>query len=212
MFSQNNKRNVKVMPANKTEQLAHNNPYIIVPQTDGDSVEENIDSNLLNTQTISLFIPDDLLVKAIQLDQKNCTVRTIIMIDMIMSSLYFMNGLFFGLICFLISFSGYLATISYKKSLMICYLIYQYMQVFVRFFNLLAISTWPEQFGYNGTITNSDDGTNTQQNIPGDYYLAILLYFTLFFCQFVIAGFITQYYKLLPTTQELNRIKSYLPS
>jgi hypothetical protein len=34
MFSKNLKRNVKVMPANKTEQLAHNNPYIIVPQTD----------------------------------------------------------------------------------------------------------------------------------------------------------------------------------
>ena len=209
MFSKNNKRNVKVLPANKTEQLNSNNPYIIVPQTD-DSLNENIDVNLLNNQPISLYIPDDLLEKAIALDQKNCSVRCIIMVDIIMSCLYFMNGLFFGLICFLISLSGYLATISYKKSLMTCYVIYQYLQVFGRFINLIAISTWPEQFGY--TYINTNNSSNVHQNTQGEYYLAVLLYFTLFFCQFIIAGIITQYYKLLPTTKELDRIKHYLPS
>jgi len=214
MFSHKNKKGVSVYPGNTTSYLDKSNPYIIIDQTDDEQSDTESQiappatsslhsaSPLNGSNTNVVYLPEDLLQKAQLLEENNCPVRSIIMIDIVMSCLYFFDGFIGGLLCFFISTNGYLATIYYKRSLMICYLVYQYFQVFLRLATAITIVTIPRQHDYNNTV---DD-----RNQPIDeYFLNTGVYFLLFFCQTCIACFITKYYKLLPNDNERQRIKLY---
>ena len=208
MLGNKNKKLVSVYPGNATTYLHESNPYVQINQDDS---SDNAVANALNQCEQQdgidrIYIPDDLLEKATKLEKNNCAVRFICFCDIIMSGLYFFNGWIFGLVCMIVSTNGYLATIYYNKSLMVCYLIYQYMQVFVRFLNMIVLAFAPNEFGYNSTVS-----TRNNQEQSG-YFLHLIILFVLFFFQTAIAGFITNYYKLLPTTLERQRIKSYRPS
>ena len=200
MLKKNNKTLVSVYPGNTTTQLNENNPYVQIPCNDPDAF---LDTN--GVVVSQIFIPDDLLQRAIELENNNCAVRFILTIDIIMSCLYFLNDWVFGGICLIASINGYTATIYYKKSLMICYLIYQYLQVSGRFVLCMFIVSDPQYIGFNSTSNQS-----VQEH--ESYAFVIGLNFLYFACQVFIASFITKYYKLLPTNKERARIKSYLPS
>jgi len=211
MFKHKNKKRVTVYPGNTTSYLDNSNPYIMIDTDDEQLDTETTNSSAtpstpstLDSRGAIVYLPEDLLQKAKLLEENNCLVRSIIMIDIVMSGLYFLDGLLSGLVCMFISTSGYLATIYYKRSLMICYLAYQYFQVFLRLANVIIIMAIPQQYGYNRTVT-----TNATAHQNEGYFLNIAVYFLLFVCQTIIACFITKYYKLLPNNEERQRIKSY---
>ena len=200
MLKKTNKKLVSVYPGNTTTQLNEDNPYAQIPCTDTDAFEDT--DGIVVSQ---IFIPDDLLQRALELEKYNCTARFILIIDIIMSSLYFLSGWLLGGICLIASVNGYMATVYYKKSLLICYLVYQYLQVSARFVMCMFIATEPQYIGFNDTSYQSKEEQEA-------YALTIGLNFLYFVCQVCIASFITRYYKLLPTNEERTRIKSYLPS
>lgn len=199
-----NKTLVTVYPGNTTSYLDNSNPYILIDDIDSDQTTTSRPESQprRNSGDRGINLPDDLLQKALMLEKNNCLVRTICMLDIIMSCLYFFDGWIGGLLCLFASTNGYLATIYYKPSLMSCYLIYQYFQVFLRLANIITLVTEPQQYGYNRTFI---DYTNQQDSSNG-YFFNIGVYFFLFFCQTYIACFITRYYQLLPNNNERQRI------
>ena len=88
---------------------------------------------------------------------------------------------------------------------MLCYLIYQYVQVFLRFADTVYLTANPTSYGYNETTVQ----TTIEQEVYG---INIIFNWILFLCQMIIALFITKYYKLLPSDTERRRIQSYIDS
>jgi len=197
-----NKMVVTVYPGNTTSYLDNSNPYIMNDDNHNQTYARYESPSSRNGSVDrGVILPEDLLVKASQLDAINCPVRTIVMLDIVMSCLYFLDGLIGGIVCLLASINGYIATIYYKQSLMICYLLYQYFQVFLQLTNIISLIAEPQQYGYNHTF--SEFSVNNRDR----YFLNIGVFFFLFFCQITVAVFITKYYQLLPDAQALQRIR-----
>lgn len=197
-----NKTLVTVYPGGTISSLDNSNPYIMLEDQESPrTASARYESAPLASDERMMSLPEDLLQKAIQLDAIECPVRTIIMLDIIMSCLHFLNGWIGGLVCLLASTNGYLATVYYKRSLMVCYLMYQYFQVFIRLAGIIILIAEPQQYGYNHTFTEFS------VNASDRYFLSLGVDLFFFFCQTTIAVFITKYYKLLPGAEARQRIR-----
>jgi len=171
---------VKVHP-NRDEYISRDNPYIVL-STDEMFIQQ---------------IPDALIQKAMRIEQMNCSVKCICLIDIIFSTYYFMYNVLLGFLCTMLSVGGYMSTIYYKKSLMCGYVIYQYLQVVGRVFNLIYFAT-PENTRdvQNGTVTE-------------DFYVDGIIFMSIMtLCQIIITAFIHKYYYLLPTEHEKRQIQA----
>ena len=169
--------------------LDNDNPYISVSDTEP----------LLHSTQVHL--PDDLIIKARKIESMNCSIRIICLCDIFMSMYYFYINTFIALFLLSISMSGYLSTVYYKKSLMCCYMGYQYVQTAARFSNLIYFITVPHT-----APTNKENSTGTFI-VVADPVGGTLLLCALFFMQLIIAVFVTKYYKLLPSEEDKNRIR-----
>ena len=197
-----NKTLVTVYPGGTTSYLDNSNPYIMLGDHESaPTASTRYEPTPRASDERITSLPEDLLQKATQLDTIECPVRTIIMLDIIMSCLHFLDGWIGGLVCLLASTNGYLATVYYKRSLMVCYLMYQYFQVFIRLAGIIILIAEPQQYGYNHTFTEFNPRASDR------YFLSIGVDLFFFFCQTIIAVFITKYYKLLPGAEARQRIR-----
>ena len=186
----------------------------------------NTNGTNTNDSRYELHIPPDLIAAAIKIDQMTCTVRTVCLFDIFISTLYFLNGAMIGIIAMVASTNGYFATIYYKKSLMCCYVGYQFFQVLIRFANLLYIilqgdvgstrtvvsaATTTNVTNTNKT-NNTTDATTTSSNFNyfDNYATNIVILAFLFLCQCIITGLVYQYYTLLPSNEQKRRIQQYI--
>jgi len=165
------------------------NPYISINDTEP----------LLNNAQIQL--PNDLIIKARTIESMNCSIRIICLCDIFMSMYYFYINTFIALFLMSVSMSGYLSTVYYKKSLMCCYMGYQYIQTAARLSNLIYFIYIPST-----ALTNQANTTSTLIVI-NDPVVGTLLLCVLFFLQLIIAVYVTKYYKLLPSEEDKNRIR-----
>ena len=92
---------------------------------------------MLDRTEDSFDMPDEYLDRALEIDRMLCLVKFICGTDIVLSSYYFLLNPFLGGVLCIISINGFMATIYYKRSLMCCYVGYQYLQVFGRGFNFL---------------------------------------------------------------------------
>ena len=172
-------------------ELDKNNPYLI----DNDEEHSNSNSNSI------LEMPLETLDKAVYLQQMKCPTQFICLCDLFFSFYYYYINFWFGVFTTVASFNGYLSTIYLKKSLMFCYVIYQYMQLFFRLINssyLIYLATLPSnESGKNETVV-------VVENLPTNLAISVIL----FVLQINIAIFITKYYNRLPTEEERRRIHS----
>ena len=169
--------------------LNSNNPYVT-----------NENEPLLQNPISRISIPSDLINKAIQVEKLTCPVKVICICDIFMNTYYFfVNPIIGGILC-IVSINGYLATIYYKRSLMFCYLIYQYLQVCGRLTTLVIAIDYAVQ-PVSNTTTN-----NTMVAFYNPVVSPILLGVMLLL-QIYIAYFVTKFYKLLPNKEELERVR-----
>ena len=166
-----------------------NNPYI-----------NNENEPLLQSSISRIAIPSDLIHKAVEIEKMICPVKVICICDLCMNTYYFfINPIIGGFLC-LISFNGYLATIYYKRSLLFCYVVYQYLQVGGR------LATFILSIEYANYVNSNSTGNNTvvifYNPVVSPVFIGIMLLF-----QIYIAYFITKFYKLLPSREELERVR-----
>ena len=199
------KRLVKTTPSNGIYYLDPHNPFIQKHYQHGRS-------QLLITQDI--IIPDEYIDRALMLDNKNCSVKIMCFCDLCLNAYYLLYNFLFGAFFCAISFNGFLSTIYHKKSLMICYVIYQYFLVFCRTANLVVIfyvysNHIPKEGYYN--ITN----TTNNQTVPYNQFKVLIIgnelidatFGVIILCmQVFIAFYIKDYYDLLPSEDEKNII------
>ena len=188
------------IPQSKREKITVNHdsqPLLL--NTDNPYVT-NENEPLLHTSISRISIPSDLIDKAIEIEKMACPVKIICICDIFMNSYYFFISPIMGGILCLISINGYLATIYYKRSLMFCYLMYQYLQVCGRTANLIIGIDYASK-----PISNTTDN-NTIVEFYNPVVSPILLGVMLLF-QIYIAYFVTKFYKLLPNKEELERVR-----
>ena len=176
---------VIVNPDGTSSYLKKSNPYI----ADTDALIPNREIRL----------PQAFLEKAVKLDRMNCPVRAICLCDIFMTLYYTLFGYIYGVFGFMFSTCGFISTIYYRKYLMCCYVIYQYLQVVGRLMIVFII--------YDKDIVNSNNTQVVRADVDyTNYALAIVL----LLMQICIAMFINKYYNLLPTETEKYHIRNNL--
>ena len=175
--------------SDKQIELSKTNPYVV------DDTESNSNKLLIRTH---YYIPDDLVVRAMQLEKKTCFVRVVCLFDLILNAGYAHNNWVLALILCSVSFAGFMSTVYYKRSLLCAYMVYQYFLTSVKFSNIIYYVIVLNDASYH-TIVIIDTG------IPS---INIFILSVLCVIQMFIAYFVTEYYQLLPSASERERIRS----
>lgn len=213
MYSLNNgKKKVKITPHNVDYELNISNPYL------KNSIP--IEGSLITFNDI--YIPNEVFIKALELEKITCSVRVICICDVFMSIYYFDINIVLGLFTFLVSFNGYLSTINYKSSYLACYLWYQYIQLTSRFVYLLYVLAYyldnnSDYYQENNTLTHENTTlTNENNNIShftemkifafNNPVLDCILVTSMFIMQIFITYYIHRFFRLLPKEEDYRLI------
>lgn len=201
-MSRFNKKYIIVYSDNIEYSIESDNPYII------SEINVNQSTPLLNSH---IEMPNDILKKALDFDKLKCPVRCVISVDVIISMYYFSLAWLLGLVFTTASISGFIATINYKKSMMTCYVGYQYFQVIGRATNLgyfiyIISSNNTNTVGKDGSLVNYNGSSVNSGNT-----IEIVILTTMFLAQIYIAKVVTRFYNLIPCDVDRDRV-SYTPS
>lgn len=203
--SLDDRRMVKCTPSNRYIYLDPKNPFIY------NHFQKGRSQLLLEEE---LLIPDEFVDRVHTIDNRKCCVKILCLCDLIMASYYMLYNIILGTLLFGISFNGYLSTVYYNKSLMVCYIFYQYFLVFCRTANVIIVfyiySNYIPNEGYYN-ITNSSSNYTVPYNdfkifIVGNEVIDITYLFAMLGLQVCIVFYIKEYYDLLPSAYEKNRI------
>ena len=93
-----------------------------------------------------------------------------------------------------------MSTIYYKKSLLCCYLMYQYLQTIGRFSGMIIYVSFIDNDHYANTMV-----INTNNDIAN-----VVILIGLLVCQVFITYFIQEYYTLLPSAKDKARISTQM--
>ena len=93
-----------------------------------------------------------------------------------------------------------MSTLYYKKSLLYCYLIYQYLQAFGRFSNIFLYIAYIDNNTTNNTLVVIKTGNDS---------INIVILILMFVSQIFITYFVQEYYNLLPSNKDKRRINIY---
>jgi len=184
---------VTVASGSSEHLLDADNPYL---NTDGVPLLPSLESRI--------DVPEDLIVKAYNLEKMACPVKVLCIFDCAMNAYYIFFNPLMGIVLCMVSFNGYLATVYFKRSLFLCYLLYQYLQVVGRL-GLLVISIEESIHGNNSTVSNYTGNNSVVLHIidpPGNPFLLTAM----FLLQSYIAYFVTRFYCNLPTRADLSRV------
>jgi len=173
--------------------LDADNPYL---SPDGEPLLPRLDAHI--------DVPEDLVAKAHNLERMVCPVKVLCIFDCSMNAYYIFFNPVVGIVLCMVSFNGYLATIYFKRSLFLCYLLYQYLQVAGRL-AILVMSVGASVRGNDSAVGNYSGNNSFVLHIidpPGSpFLLAAML-----FLQTYIAYFVTRFYCNLPTRADLARV------
>ena len=158
---------------------------------------------LLNSH---IEMPNDILKKALNFDKLKCPVRCVISIDIIISIYYFYIAWLLGLVFTTASIGGFIATINHKKSMMTCYVGYQYFQVIGRASNLgyfiyIISHSKSDNVGNNSSFVHYN-----QPYVNNNNTIEIVILTTMLLAQIYIAKVVTHFYNLMPCDIDLDRI------
>ena len=184
---------VAVASGSSEHLLDAHNPYL---NTDGEPLLPRLDARI--------DVPEDLMVKAHNLERMACPVKVLCIFDCAMNAYYIFFNPIMGIVLCMVSFNGYLATVYFKRSLFLCYLLYQYLQVVGRL-GVFVMSVETAVSSSNSSVSNYTGNNTIVLHIidpPGNPYLLAAM----FLLQSYIAYFVTRFYCNLPTRADLSRV------
>ena len=196
-MSRFNKNYIIVHSDNIEYSIETDNPYIV------SQIDATHSTPLLNSH---IEMPPDILKKALEFDKLKCPVRCVISLDIIISIYYFYFTWLLGLAFTAASVGGFIATINHKKSMMTCYVGYQYFQVIGRATNLgyfiyIVSSNNSNITGNNSSLANYNGSSANSNNT-----IEIMILTTMFLAQIYIAKVVTRFYNLLPCDIDRDRV------
>jgi len=196
-MSRFNKEYIIVHSNNIEYSIETDNPYIV------SEMNATHSTPLLNSR---IEMPPDILKKALDFDKLKCPVRCVISLDIIISVYYFYFTWLLGLVFTTASIGGFIATINYKKSMMTCYVGYQYFQVIGRATNLGYFIYIISHNNYDNMGNNSNLVHYNESLVNNNITIEIVILTTMLLAQIYIAKVVTKFYNLMPCDVDRDRV------
>jgi len=200
--------------------ISRDNPYVMLNSEDPDREDpdrEDLDNIVpiapatiitgIQRETRTIYInglnntcvqvPVELAEKALQIQRMGKGIKIICFIDLFFNLLYMMYGYFLGFIFALASASGIYSTYHQSRSMLSCYLYYQYIMWTGKLATIIFYIALT-----NSNTRNSFHETYPQIQLPDSMAMSITMSVFLFFIQTYIACYVRKYYYLLPKSGE----------
>ena len=186
--------------------ISTDNPYVMMDNEDSDNQTPVVTATVVSTfpsQTRTIYIngldntcvevPIDIAEKALQIQTMGRGIKCICFVDLVFNLVYMLYGSVIGFIFSLASASGIYSTYYQSRSLLTCYLCYQYIMVLSKLLTIV----------FYIALTDSDLRNTFHQNypqiqLPDTLAAPIFMSSMLFFIQTYIACYVRKYYNLLP--------------
>ena len=186
--------------------ISTDNPYVMMDNEDSDNHTPVVTATVVSTfpsQTRTNYIngldstcvevPIDIAEKALQIQTMGRGIKCICFVDLVFNLVYMLYGSVIGFIFSLASASGIYSTYYQSRSLLTCYLCYQYIMVLSKLLTIV----------FYIALTDSDVRNTFHQNypqiqLPDTLAAPIFMSSMLFFIQTYIACYVRKYYNLLP--------------
>jgi len=186
--------------------ISTDNPYVMMDNQDSDNHTPVVTATVVSTfpsQTRTIYIngldstcvevPIEIAEKALQIQSMGRGIKCICFVDLVFNLVYMLYGSVIGFIFSLASASGIYSTYYQSRSLLTCYLCYQYIMVLSKLLTIV----------FYIALTDSDVRSTFHENypqiqIPETLAAPIFMSSMLFFIQTYIACYVRKYYNLLP--------------
>ncbi len=190
--------------------ITTDNPYVMMDNQDSDNETPVVTATVVSTfpsQTRTIYInglgntcvevPSELAEKALQIQSMGRGIKCICYVDLVFNLVYMLYGSVLGFIFSLASASGIYSTYYQSRSLLTCYLCYQYIMVLSKLLTIV----------FYIALTDSDVRNTFHENypqipLPENLVAPIFMSSMLFFIQTYIACYVRKYYNLLPKSGE----------
>ena len=186
--------------------ISTDNPYVMMDNQDSDNHTPVVTATVVSTfpsQTRTIYIngldstcvevPIEIAEKALQIQSMGRGIKCICFVDLVFNLVYMLYGSVIGFIFSLASASGIYSTYYQSRSLLTCYLCYQYIMVLSKLLTIV----------FYIALTDSDVRNTFHENypqilLPETLAAPIFMSSMLFFIQAYIACYVRKYYNLLP--------------
>ena len=186
--------------------ISTDNPYVMMDNEDSDNQTPVVTATVVSTfpsQTRTIYIngldstcvevPIEIAEKALQIQSMGRGIKCICYVDLVFNLVYMLYGSVIGFIFSLASASGIYSTYYQSRSLLTCYLCYQYIMVLSKLLTIV----------FYIALTDSDVRNTFHENypqilLPETLAAPIFMSSMLFFIQAYIACYVRKYYNLLP--------------
>ena len=149
--------------------ISTDNPYVMMDNEDSDNQTPVVTATVVSTfpsQTRTIYIngldntcvevPIDIAEKALQIQTMGRGIKCICFVDLVFNLVYMLYGSVIGFIFSLASASGIYSTYYQSRSLLTCYLCYQYIMVLSKLLTIV----------FYIALTDSDLRNTFHQNYP----------------------------------------------
>ena len=186
--------------------ISTDNPYVMMDNQDSDNHTPVVTATVVSTfpsQTRTIYIngldntcvevPIDIAEKALQIQSMGRGIKCICFVDLVFNLVYMLYGSVIGFIFSLASASGIYSTYYQSRSLLTCYLCYQYIMVLSKLLTIVFYIALTDS-----DVRNTFHENYPQIQIPETLAAPIFMSSMLFFIQTYIACYVRKYYNLLP--------------
>ena len=186
--------------------ISTDNPYVMMDNEDSDNQTPVVTATVVSTfpsQTRTIYIngldstcvevPIEIAEKALQIQSMGRGIKCICFVDLVINLVYMLYGSVIGFIFSLASASGIYSTYYQSRSLLTCYLCYQYIMVLRKLLTIVFYIALTDS-----DVRNTFHENYPQLQIPETLAAPIFMSSMLFFIQTYIACYVRKYYNLLP--------------
>ena len=186
--------------------ISTDNPYVMMDNEDSDNQTPVVTATVVSTfpsQTRTIYIngldstcvevPVELAEKALQIQSMGRGIKCICYVDLVFNLVYMLYGSVIGFIFSLASASGIYSTYYQSRSLLTCYLCYQYIMVLSKLLTIVFYIALTDS-----DVRNTFHENYPQIQLPETLVAPIFMFSMLFFIQTYIACYVRKYYNLLP--------------
>lgn len=186
--------------------ISTDNPYVMMDNQDSDNQTPVVTATVVSTfpsQTRTIYInglgntcvevPIELAEKALQIQSMGRGIKCICYVDLVFNLVYMLYGSVIGFIFSLASASGIYSTYYQSRSLLTCYLCYQYIMVLSKLLTIVFYIALTDS-----DVRNTFHENYPQIQLPDTLAAPIFMSSMLFFIQTYIACYVRKYYNLLP--------------
>ena len=186
--------------------ISTDNPYVMMDNEDSDNQTPVVTATVVSTfpsQTRTIYIngldstcvevPVELAEKALQIQSMGRGIKCICYVDLVFNLVYMLYGSVIGFIFSLASASGIYSTYYQSRSLLTCYLCYQYIMVLSKLLTIVFYIALTDS-----DVRNTFHENYPQIQLPETLVAPIFMSSMLFFIQTYIACYVRKYYNLLP--------------